>query len=84
MGDIVGAKTKQHILSALCAKYNTTPDFAIAIGDGANDIPMIRMAGMGIGYMGKPIVQAQADFQINLTDLTSVLYFMGIKQMDFC
>ena len=81
LGTIVDAEAKQQILLSLCEKHHTTADFAIAIGDGANDLPMIHTAGTGIGYMGKPIVRQQANFQINLTDLTSVLYFIGIKKM---
>lgn len=83
LGAIVGTETKQKILLNLCKKYHTTPEYAIAIGDGANDLHMIRTAGMGIGYMGKKIVRNTADFQINHTDLTTVLYFMGIQKTDF-
>lgn len=84
LGTIVGAESKKDILLSLCKKYHTSPEHSIAIGDGANDLHMIHCAGMGIGYMGKKIVCDTANFQINHTDLTTVLYFMGIKKSYFC
>jgi len=51
----------------------------IAIGDGANDVPMLRKAGTGIGYFGKPAVIAATPHQIRHTDLVSVLYMQGYR-----
>jgi phosphoserine phosphatase len=83
IGDILGQESKKQILLSLCEKYNTTPKNSIAIGDGANDLDMINCSDMGIAYVGKPIVRKDADFQINLTDFTTVLYFMGLKKSDW-
>ncbi len=83
IGDILGQESKQQILLSLCKKHSTTPKNSIAIGDGANDLDMIKCADMGIAYIGKPIVRQNANFQINLTDFTTVLYFMGLNKSDW-
>ena len=49
----------------------------LAVGDGANDLDMIRAAGLGVAYRAKPVVAAQADARIDHSDLTSLLYFQG-------
>jgi phosphoserine phosphatase len=54
----------------------------IAIGDGANDIPMLKRAGVGVGYFGKPAVLTATPHQIRHTDLVSVLYLQGYKQTE--
>lgn len=55
----------------------------LAIGDGANDLAMIEVAGLGVAYRAKPIVAAQADARIDHTDLTSLLYFQGYSAEAF-
>ncbi len=59
------------------------PDMALAIGDGANDLAMIKAAGLGIAYHAKPVVAEAAHCAINHTDLTSALYFQGYKESEF-
>ncbi len=54
-------------------------DDVVAIGDGANDLPMIQKAGLGVAYHAKPNVQKQAKIKINHTDLRSILYIQGYK-----
>jgi phosphoserine phosphatase len=54
----------------------------MAIGDGANDIPMLKKAGTGVGYFGKPAVAAATPYQIRHTDLVSVLYMQGYRQKE--
>lgn len=56
---------------------------AITIGDGANDLAMIKAAGLGIAYYAKPAVAAAAHCAINHTDLTTALYFQGYKDSEF-
>ena len=55
----------------------------LAVGDGANDLPMLLAAGLGIAYHAKPVVQAEAKHAINHTDLTSLLYAQGIQKSDW-
>lgn len=54
-----------------------------AIGDGANDIPMLIAAGMGCGYHSKPKVRAATDCHLNYADLTGLLFYMGYRQSEF-
>ncbi len=55
----------------------------LAIGDGANDLAMIEVAGLGVAYRAKPIVAAQADARVDHTDLTTLLYFQGYSAEAF-
>ena len=59
------------------------PSVAIAIGDGANDLAMIKAAGLGVAFYAKPAVAAAAHCAINHTDLTTALYFQGYKDSEF-
>jgi phosphoserine phosphatase len=56
---------------------------ALAIGDGANDLSMIKAAGLGIAYKAKQIVASEAQCEIKYTDLTSALYFQGYSEREF-
>lgn len=75
---IVNSETKLSVLKEECKKLDIGLEQACAIGDGANDLPMIKAAGLGISYYGKPILRQATPYQINTTDLESVLYMMGI------
>lgn len=59
------------------------PSAAIAIGDGANDLAMIKAAGLGVAFYAKPAVAAASHCSINHTDLTTALYFQGYKDTEF-
>lgn len=80
---ILGKDAKVAFLNAYARKANATPADAIAVGDGANDIPMLLEAGMGIALHAKPHVQQQAGIAINHGDLTSLLYLQGYTRRDF-
>jgi len=80
---ILGRAAKLETLNREAAALNLTPADALAIGDGANDLDMIRAAGLGLAYRAKPIVAAEGDAQINHTDLTTALYFQGYRRADF-
>lgn len=77
---IVDKDTKKKVLEEECRKLSIDPVQALSIGDGANDIPMLQTAGTGIGYFGKPLVQAATPYQIRHTDLVSVLYMQGYRR----
>ena len=71
---IVTAETKESVLLAECQGLRIEPARAIALGDGANDIAMIRAAGLGVAYRGKPITREAADLAIDhLRDLIPYL-----------
>ena len=61
----------------------TTPADAIAVGDGANDLGMLQLAGTGVALHAKPAVAAQAPIRINHGDLTALLYLQGFAEEDF-
>ena len=80
---ILGKDAKLAALQRCCAARGLEPAEAIAVGDGANDIPMLAAAGMGVALHAKPAVQAQARFVINHGDLTGVLYLQGYQKSEF-
>ncbi len=53
------------------------------MGDGANDLAMLKAAGLSVAYRAKPIVAAEADAQVRHTDLTALLYFQGYTRAEF-
>lgn len=73
VGGIVGSAAKAEYLLSLCDQHGLEPSQAIAIGDGANDLEMLKTAGIGIAYHAKPAVQAQADIVFNHSGLDAVL-----------
>jgi len=75
-GSIVGAEAKADYLQQLCTQLNISRQQVIAMGDGANDLPMLEIAGLGIAYHAKPAVRAQADVSIQFGGLDSVLAFL--------
>ncbi len=79
---IVNAQRKADLLELIAQQENIHADQVIAIGDGANDIPMLERAGLGIAFNAKPLVREHADFSINQKNLRSILYLMGISGRD--
>ena len=80
---ILGKEAKLATLNELTARFRLTPAETLAIGDGANDIPMIQGAGLGVAYHGKPAVAAAAPAQIDHGDLSALLYVQGYKRSEF-
>lgn len=72
-GTIVGAQAKADFLLQLCGELGIEPQQAIAVGDGANDLPMMRLAGLSVAYRAKPAVQAEADVALNHAGLDAIL-----------
>lgn len=80
LGAIVDSQYKADFLIKLCEKYNISPKQSVAIGDGANDIPMLNQAGLGVAFKAKPKVQQLAKININYTNLTAVLAILAANQ----
>jgi phosphoserine phosphatase len=80
---ILGKEAKVQALTEIAARLGITPDAAIAVGDGANDLPMLQMAGMGVALHAKPRVQAECDVRVNHGDLTALLYLQGFGREEF-
>ena len=79
-GAIVDRAAKASALSEFAAQENIALAQTIAIGDGANDLDMIAIAGLGIAFNAKPAVKAAADSSVSAPYLDSVLYLMGISR----
>jgi phosphoserine phosphatase len=77
---IVTAATKHDTLLSLAAELGTGLDATLAVGDGANDLPMLQAAGLGIAFHAKPAVAAAARWRIDHADLTALLYAQGYRQ----
>lgn len=73
LGDIVDGEAKKQHLLALCARLHCDPKLSIAVGDGANDLPMMSVSGMSVAYHAKPKVREQAMIAINTGGLDRVL-----------
>ena len=80
---IITKAVKQETLEALCKDQQIEMVETLAVGDGANDLPMLQTAGLGVAYHAKPIVIAEARARVEHSDLTALLYFQGYKKSEF-
>lgn len=80
---ILGRAAKAEALVEISARLGLTPADAIAVGDGANDLDMIRLAGIGVALHAKPAVAAEAKIRIDYGDLTALLYLQGYHREEF-
>ncbi len=80
---ILARDSKQHTLEELSDKFGISNEHTCCIGDGANDLDMIRASGMGVGYHAKPIVIEEADLNIQHGDMTTLLYYQGYTKDEF-
>ena len=80
---ILGREAKVEALHDITATRGLTPTDAIAVGDGANDLGMLQLAGTGVALHAKPVVAAQAPIRINHGDLTALLYLQGYGRDEF-
>ncbi len=78
-GQIVDGNRKAELLQLLCQFENIDIAQSIAVGDGANDLPMLNRAGLGIAFHAKPKVKATAKQSISTIGLDGILYFVGLK-----
>lgn len=79
VGDIVDGKRKAELLRLIAQVENVDIRQTVAVGDGANDLPMISIAGLGIAFHAKPKVKATAKQSISMIGLDGILYFLGYK-----
>ena len=79
LGDVVDGRRKAELLRLLCQVEHINLEQTVAVGDGANDLPMISLAGLGIAYHAKPKVTATAKQSISSIGLDGILYFLGLK-----
>ena len=76
-GDVVDAQYKAKTLQRLLEEYGIDSQYSIAIGDGANDLAMMNVAGLGVAFHAKPKVQQQAQIVVNFADLTALLCLLS-------
>lgn len=76
-GDIVDGEAKRHTLQLVRRHHGFAPETVIAAGDGANDLPMLNEAGIGIAYHAKPVVREKATYAINHSGLDAILNLLG-------
>lgn len=80
---VLGREAKVEALEQIAATRGLTPADVIAVGDGANDLGMLHLAGSGVALHAKPAVAAQARLRINHGDLTALLYLQGYRVAEF-
>ncbi len=79
---IINGARKAALLAEIAAIENISIEQVVAVGDGANDIPMLNLAGMGIAYRAKPLVRQKADQSISCLGLDGLLYVLGVRDRD--
>ena len=82
VGDIVDGEMKATLLRKLAEKENIALAQTIAVGDGANDLPMISLAGLGVAFNAKPIVRQETSNAISSVGLDGLLYLIGIHDRE--
>ena len=80
---ILGKEAKLQALNQISTRMGITPAEAIAVGDGANDLPMLKAAGTGVALHAKPRVQVECEVRVNHGDLTALLYLQGYSRDEF-
>ncbi|MBZ2207548.1 phosphoserine phosphatase SerB [Massilia soli] len=77
VGGIVDAAEKQRTVERICAQLGVSPDRAIVMGDGANDLQMMKVAGLSVAFRAKPVVYQQADVALNFSGLDGLLTILA-------
>jgi len=81
-GEIINARRKAQLLEEIAGQENIALQQTIAVGDGANDLPMLAAAGLGIAFHAKPVVAQSARHKISTLGLDSILYLIGVRDRD--
>ena len=82
VGDIVDENMKATLLQTIAAAESISLEQVIAVGDGANDLPMLSVAGLGIAFRAKPLVKQHAPHAIENASLDGILYLLGLRERD--
>jgi len=81
-GEIVDGARKAHYLAEIAKAEGLSMEQVIAVGDGANDLPMLRLAGLGIAFRAKPVVRQSARQAISTMGLDGILYLLGVRDRE--
>ncbi|MBP1638404.1 MAG: phosphoserine phosphatase, partial [Bacteroidetes bacterium] len=81
IGDVVDGKRKAELLRLIAQVEKIQLEQVIAVGDGANDLPMLNLAGLGIAFHAKPKVKENASQSISTIGLDGILYFLGFRDI---
>ncbi|MCW8829174.1 MAG: phosphoserine phosphatase SerB, partial [Gammaproteobacteria bacterium] len=82
VGDIIDGRMKAKLLRQLAEQEGISLEQVIAVGDGANDLPMLSIAGLGIAFHAKPMVKEQAKHSIATLGLDGILYLLGMRDRE--
>jgi phosphoserine phosphatase len=82
VGEIVDGEAKARRLREMAAALGVGLQQTVAVGDGANDLPMLKIAGLGVAFHAKPVVQAGADHAISTLGLDGILYLLGLRDRE--
>lgn len=81
-GEIVNGEKKAELLQRMAADYGIDMRQTVAVGDGANDLPMLSLAGLGIAFHAKPVVRESARHSISTLGLDGILYLLGVRDRE--
>ena len=82
VGAIVNGRRKAELLDELAAQHGLRREQVVAVGDGANDLPMLARAGLGIAFHAKPVVQESSDHRISTLGLDAILFLLGVRERE--
>lgn len=81
-GDIINGEKKAELLQKMAETIGVSMEQTVAVGDGANDLPMLRIAGLGVAFHAKPLVKESARHAISTLGLDSILYLLGVNDQE--